>query len=93
MLLDAEFLTAQSRRKTVFACFAKAIFYLMVACTILIAGSVLEIRHHKNVVENAHKDTECGLVLDGFKDFQVGDSLVCYAVVDEPRSFVPFCSK
>ena len=36
-------------------------------------GRVLQLRQEKQVLEQVSQGNECGILLDGFEDFEVGD--------------------
>ena len=42
-------------------------------------GSVSSLRRHKLAVDRVGRGTECGVLLDGFQEFQQGDVLLCVA--------------
>eukprot|EP01025_Chloroclados_australasicus_P000017 TRINITY_DN10005_c0_g1_i1.p1 TRINITY_DN10005_c0_g1~~TRINITY_DN10005_c0_g1_i1.p1 ORF type:complete len:738 (-),score=127.04 TRINITY_DN10005_c0_g1_i1:349-2268(-) len=44
---------------------------------VVFEGKLTSLRHHKNDVEKVASGKECGIFLEGFKDFQEGDMIEC----------------
>ena len=50
-------------------------------------GIIDSLKHFKDEVSSVKKDNECGLVVRGFTDWQVGDTIECIATTVTPRVF------
>ena len=51
----------------------------------------MSIRRHKQEVDRVGRDTACGILLEGYGDFQPGDVLKCYStelIAPPPESVV-----
>ena len=53
---------------------------------LLFTGPVATIRHFKETVKEVKQAQECGIMLEGFGDFEEGDVLECFAFEELPKS-------
>ena len=53
---------------------------------LLHTGPVSTIRHFKETVEEVRQAQECGIMLEGFREFEEGDMLECFAFEELPKS-------
>ena len=53
---------------------------------LLFTGPIATIRHFKETVKEVKQAQECGILLDGFGDFEEGDVLECFAFEELPKS-------
>ena len=53
---------------------------------LLHVGPIATIRHFKETVEEVKQAQECGIMLEGFKDFEEGDMLECFAFEELPKT-------
>jgi len=49
-------------------------------------GKVSSLRHFQNEVSEVTGSQECGILFNGFEEFQVGDTIECYVLEELPRS-------
>ena len=49
-------------------------------------GGIATLRHFKDEAREVKAGFDCGIALEGFQDFEVGDVLEVYEVVEEKRS-------
>ena len=49
-------------------------------------GGIATLRHFKDEAREVKAGFDCGIALEGFQDFEVGDVLEAYEVVEEKRS-------
>ena len=49
-------------------------------------GKVHTLRHFKDEVKEVTGQQECGVCFEGYEDFQVGDTIECFAMEELPRS-------
>jgi translation initiation factor IF-2 len=47
------------------------------------SGTILSLRHHKDIVTEAKKDSECGVTFRDWDQFEVGDQLQAIEEVRE----------
>lgn len=47
-------------------------------------GPIKTLKHLQHEVPEVKKDTECGIMLDGFERFEVGDRLQCCITIQRP---------
>ena len=45
------------------------------------SGRIGSLKRDKNDAKEVQKDMECGILLDGFKDFQVGDIIQAFDII------------
>ena len=55
---------------------------------LLFTGGISTIRHFKETVKEVKQAQECGIMLDGFGDFEEGDVLECFAFEELPKTLV-----
>ena len=53
---------------------------------LLFTGPIATIRHFKETVKEVKQAQECGIMLDGFGDFEEGDVLECFAFEELPKT-------
>ena len=53
---------------------------------LLFTGPIATIRHFKETVKEVKQAQECGILLDGFGDFEEGDVLECFAFEELPKT-------
>ena len=53
------------------------------------SGKIQSLKHFKKDVETVPKGQECGLLIDGFDGFQVGDKIECSKTIQVAPEFVP----
>jgi translation initiation factor IF-2 len=49
-------------------------------------GKVASLKHFQNEVSEISGSQECGILFEGFEEFQVGDTLECFALEELPRT-------
>ena len=53
---------------------------------LLHTGPIATIRHFKETVAEVRQAQECGIMLEGFREFEEGDMLECFAFEELPKS-------
>ena len=53
--------------------------------TLLFDGLTASLRRFQDEVNEVRAGMECGIRVDGFNDFQIGDSLECYTIEKVPQ--------
>jgi len=53
--------------------------------SLLYEGVIQALRRFQDEVSEVRAGVECGIRLDGFNDFQVGDSIECYTLEKVPQ--------
>ena len=49
-------------------------------------GKLTSLKHFQNEVSDVSGSQECGILFNGFEEFQVGDTIECFALEELPRS-------
>ena len=49
-------------------------------------GKLTSLKHFQNEVSEVSGSQECGIFFNGFEEFQVGDTIECYALEELPRT-------
>ena len=53
---------------------------------LLHTGPIASIRHFKEIVGEVKQAQECGIMLEGFREFEEGDMLECFAFEELPKT-------
>ncbi len=48
-------------------------------------GKIRSMRHEKDEIKESRQSHECGILVDGFNDFKIGDQIECYEIVLKSR--------
>ncbi len=48
--------------------------------SLLYEGQILSLRRFQDEVNEVRAGMECGIRIDGFSEFQIGDNIECYAI-------------
>jgi translation initiation factor IF-2 len=49
-------------------------------------GKIRSMRHEKDEIKESRQSHECGILAEGFNDFQEGDQIECYEIILKSRS-------
>ncbi len=53
---------------------------------IIFEGKIRSMKHEKNEIKESRQSYECGILAEGYNDFQEGDVIECYEITQKSRS-------
>jgi translation initiation factor IF-2 len=53
---------------------------------LIFEGKIKSMRHEKDEIKEARQNYECGILAEGYNDFEEGDQIKCYEIVLKQRS-------
>ena len=55
-------------------------------CKCLFEGKIKSMKHEKDEIKESKQNHECGILAEGYNDFQEGDTIECYEIIQKSRT-------